>query len=100
MFGAIGHARFKPGQQARFAALDQEWRQTIRPQIPGPFVQLVGHAAGRPNELVFVALAQDEPTYRALAAMPAQDTHYRRLLALLDGEVRWEDVELDLVAKD
>ena len=42
MFGTIGHARIKSGRQAQLDALIQEWLQTIRPQIPGEFVQLIG----------------------------------------------------------
>ena len=72
-----------------------DWTATIRPQIPGSFVNLVGNAAGRPDELVFVALARDEATYRALAAMPEQDAWFRRMLELVEGDVRWEDVELE-----
>ena len=76
-------------------ALVQEWLQTIRPQIPGEIVQLVGHADGQPEELVFVALVQDEATYRQMAAMPEQDAWYRRMTEQLGGDVRWEDVEME-----
>ena|SRR5215216_6203678 len=95
MFGTIGHARLKSGARNQLDALMQEWNATIRPKIPGATVNLIGHAAGSPNDLVFVALVQDEPTYRNLAAMPEQDAWYRRMLDLLEGDVRWEDVELD-----
>ena len=67
MFGTIGHARMKAGRQSQLEALMQEWSQTIRPLVPGEFVQLVGHADGQPEELVFVALAQDKATYQRLA---------------------------------
>jgi hypothetical protein len=98
MFGTIGHARLKSGGQPQLEALMQEWQQTIRPQIPGEVVQLVGHADGQPEELVFVALVQDEATYRRLAAMPEQDAWYRRMTEHLEGEVRWEDVEMEMMA--
>lgn len=95
MFGTIGHARLKSGRQSQLDALTQEWQQTIRPQIPGEVLQLVGHADGKPEELVFVALVQDEATYRQMAAMPEQDAWYRRMTEHLEGDVRWEDVELE-----
>jgi hypothetical protein len=95
MFGTIGHARLKSGGQAQMEALMQEWLQTIRPRIPGEFVQLVGHADGQPEELVFVALAQDKATYQQMAAMPEQDAWYRRMTEHLEGDVRWEDVEME-----
>lgn len=50
MFGTIGHARRKPGTQAQLEALFQEWEQTIRPQIPGDFIQRLGHVAGQPED--------------------------------------------------
>jgi hypothetical protein len=95
MFGTIGHARLKSGEQAQMEALMQEWLQTIRPQISGEVLQLVGHADGQPEELVFVALVQDKATYQQLAAMPEQDAWYRRMTEYLEGDVRWEDVELE-----
>ena len=94
MFGTIGHARLKPGHQPQLDALMEEWQRVIRPQVPGEFVQIGGHAAGKPEQIVFVALAQDEPTYRKLAELPDQDAWYRRFAEHLDGDVRWEDVEM------
>ena len=95
MFGTIGHARLKSGRQSQLEALNQEWQQTIRPQIPGEVVQLIGYRDGQPEELVFVALMQDKATYQQLAAMPEQDAWYRRMTELLEGDVHWEDVEME-----
>jgi hypothetical protein len=95
MFGTIGHARLKPGAKAQLDALMKDWNATIRPKIPGAVVNLIGHAAGSPDDLVFVALVQNEPTYRNLANLPEQDSWYRRMVELIEGEVRWEDVEMD-----
>jgi hypothetical protein len=99
VFGTIGHARLKAGRQDQLAALQQEWQETIRPKIPGDFVQLVGHADGQPDHLVFVALAQDRDTYRRLAELPEQDAWYRRLIEHIDGDVQWEDVAMELGTK-
>ena len=95
MFGTIGHARLKSGRRSQLEALNQEWQQTIRPQIPGEFVQLIGNVDGQPDELVFVALAQDKETYQQMAAMLEQDAWFRRMAEHVDGEVRWEDVEME-----
>ena len=95
MFGTIGHARIKPGRQSQLEALTTEWLETIRPLVPGEFVQLVGHADGQPEELVFVALAQDKSTYQRLSELPAQDAWFRRMAELLEGDVRWEDVAME-----
>ncbi len=100
MFGTIARARVKPGQEGQLRALTDEWRRTVRPKVPGRFLELVGHAAGRPDEAVFVALAQDEATYRALAARPEQDAWYRRLVEHLEAEPTWEDVSWEAVRAD
>lgn len=100
MFGTIGHARPKPGKEAQFKDLHEEWKRTIRPQIPGKVFELMGHPKDRPDEVVFIALMQDEATYRNLANNPDQDAWYRRLMELVDGEITWEDVEMEMTLND
>ena len=97
MFGTIGHARLKSGGRPQLEALMQEWLPTIRPRIPGDFVQLVGYADGQPEDLVFVALAQDKATYQRLAQLPEQDAWFRRFTEQVEGDVRWEDVEMERI---
>ncbi|MCC6791859.1 MAG: hypothetical protein IT336_09245 [Thermomicrobiales bacterium] len=98
MFGTIGHARLKPGSRAHLDGLMADWNASIRPRIPGAIVNLIGNAAGSPGDIVFVALVQDEATYRNLAAMPEQDAWFRRFAEHVDGDVRWEDVEMESVS--
>jgi hypothetical protein len=100
MFGTIGHARPKPGREVQLQGLFDEWNRNIRPKVPGSFLSLSGRPKDRPGEMVFVALAQDEATYRALAAMPEQDAWYRRLLEHVEGEPSWEDVEMQIDIHD
>jgi len=97
MFGTIGHARMKAGRQSQLESLMLEWSQSIRPLIPGEFVQLVGHMDGQPEELVFVALAQDKATYQLLAELPEQDAWFRRFADQVEGEARWEDVAMEMI---
>jgi hypothetical protein len=94
MFGTIAHATLKPGMEAKLDELFADWKRDIRPKIPGAFVELFGHKAGQPNEVVFVALAQDEETYRKLAAMPEQHQFYLRFNEVFTGEPTWEDVAM------
>ena len=94
MFGPIAHATLKPGQEGQLAALMEDWKRTIRPQIPGPVVQLTGHQAGEPDQIVFIALTQDEATYRKMAAMPEQHQFYLRFNEVFTSEPTWEDVEM------
>ena len=100
MFGTIGHVRPKPGHEAQIDAMQAEWNRTIRPRVPGSVLTLMGRPKDRPGEVVFIALMQDEPTYRALAAMPEQDAWYRGLLQHAEGEPTWEDVEMRIEIQD
>lgn len=43
---------------------------------------------------------QDEATYRNLANNPDQDAYYRKLVELIDGEITWEDVEMEIAIND
>lgn len=94
MFGTIARATLKSGQQRRMETLFEEWKQEVRPKIPGPFVTMTGHRAGQPDQIVFIALAQDEATYRALADLPEQHQFYLRFNEVFTAEPTWEDVEM------
>jgi hypothetical protein len=100
MFGTIGHARPKPGSETKFMDLMDEWRKTIRPKVPGSFLAMGGTPKDRPGEIVFIALAQDEATYRQLAAMPEQDAFFHQMMEFLEAEPTWEDVEMEISVKD
>jgi hypothetical protein len=100
MFGTIGHVRLKPGKESALNQLMDEWKQTIRPQIPGSLLELAGTSVSRPGVTVFIALVQDETTYRALAESPDQDAWFRRMLDLAEGDIEWEDVNLDITLQD
>ena len=96
MFGTIGHVRPKPGHEQAIQSLMAEWQRTIRPSIPGDVVQFMGQPTERPDEVVFLALCQDEQTYRTMAASPEQDAFYRRLMEHCQGEPSWEDVQMEM----
>jgi hypothetical protein len=100
VFGTIAHATLKPGQEPQLTQLMEDWQREIRPKVPGAFVQLTGHQAGQPDQIVFIALAQDEATYRRLAAMPEQHQFYLRFNDVFTGEPTWEDVELEWGVRD
>ena len=95
MFGTIGHAHPKAGHLDQINSLMDDWNNEIRPTIPGDFITLAGSPKGHPDDYVFIALAKDEPTYRALADSPAQDAWFQKLRSHLDGDVTWEDVQME-----
>jgi hypothetical protein len=95
MFGTIGRATLEPGKEAHLKTLMADWRREIRPKIPGPVVELVGHRAGQPGQVVFIVLTQDEATYRRMAEMPEQHQFFLRTSEVLGSEPTWEDVEME-----
>ena len=95
MFGTIGHATPKPGGGEKFQALMDEWDRTMRPGIPGKVLQFSGRPKDHPEQVVFISLFQDEETYRNLANDPKQDAWFHRMMELIDGEVSWEDIQID-----
>jgi quinol monooxygenase YgiN len=96
MFGTIGRARPKPGQEDAFRAISEDWVREMRPKIPGRVIELIGRSVEHPDEIMFIALMQDEATYRKLADMPEQHEYFERFSEVTDGGIRWEDVELDV----
>ena len=100
MFGTIGHARLKDDASSQLTELMDEWKRTIRPTIPGSILELPGTSRSREGEGVFIALMQDEDTYCKLANDPKQDAWYRRFMEIIDGDVAWEDVEMDITVQD
>jgi hypothetical protein len=92
MFGTIGHFKPRAGHEDQVRDLFAEWVQTQRPTLPGLVVGLVGKPINRPDEIMEVVLMQDEETYRALAASPAQDAWYQRLMEHLSAEPTWDDI--------
>src|SRR3954451_16542591 len=95
MFGTIGHGKMKPGNEAKMQELMDDWKANIRPKIPGGFLNTAGFKAGSTSDMVFVALAQDEATYRGLANLPEQDAWFQKMSEMVDGDITWEDVQMD-----
>jgi quinol monooxygenase YgiN len=100
MFGTIGRARPKPGQENAFKAVSEQWIEEMRPKIPGSVVEFIGRSVDHPDEIMFIALMQDESTYRKLAEMPEQHKYFERFSELTEGGIRWEDVELERILDD
>lgn len=100
MYGMIARATLKPGQAPALQTLLTDWRTTVRPTIPGSFLELVGNIAGNTNQVVFVALARDEAAWNQLAASPAQLAFYQRFNAVFEAEPTWETVAMDITIQN
>lgn len=91
MYGTI--ARIHPRQDR----LDEFWAQT-RAMGEAPMAGLVASYVFEPDHnpyprptMFLVALFEDEATYRANAASPAQDARFQQYRELLEDDPDWMD---------
>ena len=101
MFGTIMHFTPAPGvsgdQVERVGAVFQE---KVRPKVPGAMLELVGRCKDNPDQMVVVALVQDEATYRAMAELPEMNEVFQQYRALMSSDPTWEDVEMEIAHQD
>lgn len=101
MFGTIMH--FTPVNNAsaeELARVAEVFQAKVRPKVPGPMLELSGRVKNRPNEMVVIALVQDEATYRAMAELPEMNEVYQQYRELMESDPTWEDVEMEITLQD
>lgn len=103
MFGTIGRMQFKDAKMRsheQMMRFHEEWHRTVRPHVKGAMFNATGHSVDRPDELLLIALAQDEATYRSIPGLPQQEAWYQRISQYLKTEPTWEDIDVDIVAAE
>ncbi len=96
MFGMIARATLQAGKERALQDLLANWRTTMRPQIPGKFLELVGNVAGSRNQVVFIALAQDQAAFEQMSASPEEHAFYGKFDAVFEAEPTWETVSMEV----
>ena len=96
MFGMIAHATLKEGKEQELQSLLANWKATMRPQVPGKFLELVGNVAGQPNQVVFIALAQDQVAFEKMSASGEEHAFYGKFDAVFEAKPSWEVVSMDV----
>lgn len=91
MCGTIFRLQPKAGREQDIVALMEEWGRTRGAQVQGARATYLMRSERRPDELVGVAVFDDEQTYRANAESPDQDAWYQRLREALEADPVWED---------
>ena len=91
MYGTIFRLQPKAGRQADIVALMEAWNRERGAEIPGARATYLLQSDRRSEELIGVAVFDDERTYRANAQAPEQDAWYRRLGDALETDPIWED---------
>ena len=94
MFGSIGTMKVKPGQEAAFLKVIEEWGGGRGSRIDGPLRIYVSRSQRDPNVLLNIALFDTKEHYEANAASPEQDRWYRSMLPFLQEPPEWHDHEV------
>jgi quinol monooxygenase YgiN len=88
VFGTIGRVRVKPENKAR---LVQVLRQA--PEVSGLVRSFFLFPKDKPDEVLMVAMFEDEDAYYRSAQDPALQEGYLRYRELLEDEPQWTDGE-------
>jgi hypothetical protein len=100
MFGMIARATLKPGKEQELQALLANWKATMRPSMPGKFLELVGNIAGQPNQVVFIALAEDAAAFEKMSASGEEHAFYGKFDAVFEAKPTWEVVSMEITIDD
>jgi len=91
MFGTVGRAPIKPENQEKLVEVLRE--QSYREQVPGFVKSYLMFPKNRPEEVLLVAMFEDEASYRRNADDPAQHERYLQYRALMEDDPEWSDGE-------
>lgn len=91
MYGTVARFRIKPGAEMQLAQRQREF-EALR--IPG-YIRSVVYRMDTDPQLCYLAVVFDsKESYWANAKSPEQDSRYRQLQSLMDGEPEWHDGEI------
>ena len=96
MIGAIGHAMLKAGGQPGLDALIEEWTREVRAKI-GDITGYIGHVQDDPREIVIIVLLADEGAFHNYLHQMAVNPWAQRFMQHIEGEIDWEEIEVDQV---
>jgi hypothetical protein len=94
MFGMIARATLKEGKEQEVQSLLTIWNDTMWSQLPGKLLELVGNVAGQPNQVVFIALAQDEAAFQQMSASPEEHAFYGKFDAAFEEKPTIDIVQI------
>ena len=91
MYGTIARLQVKPGMEAKFKELEQEYNTT---PVPGYVVSYVYQMDADPTRYYLVVVFDSKVAYQANAGSPEQAARYHRFRALLTADPEWHDGEI------
>ena len=91
MYGTIARFQIKPGMEANFKELEQEY---TRAPVPGFVATYVYQMDADPSEYYMAVVFECKEAYQANAACPEQEVRYRKFRELLMADPQWYDGEI------
>jgi quinol monooxygenase YgiN len=91
MYGTVAKFRIKAGSEGKLRELVQSYESL---KIPGHKSTTVYRMDSNPNEFYMAVIFNDKDSYTKNADSPEQDSRYRQMVALLEGDPEWHDGEI------
>ncbi len=92
MYGSIFKMTAKPGKRDEVIATMEAWRHEVKP-ISGVRGGWLLKSDSNSDQLIAVAIAPDEESYRKNADSPGQNEWYEKVRSLLVDDPEWNDGE-------
>jgi quinol monooxygenase YgiN len=96
MYGTIARFQVKPGMEAKFKELEQEFATA---KVPGYVVTYVYQMDADSGEHYMAIIFESKEAYHANASSPEQDARYRKLRALLTADPDWHDGQIVSISR-
>ena len=91
MYGTVARFRIKPGSEGKLQA---QFRDFEKLNIPGYKGSTLYRLDSGDNEYYMTVIFDSKDAYTKNADDPAQDTRYKEMLAIMEGEPEWHDGEI------
>lgn len=91
MYGTVARIQLKPGMEAQFQALGEEFASRTVPGFVGEYVYRMDN---EPGVYYMAALFTNRAAYVANAEAPEQHAFYLRFRELLTADPEWHDGEV------
>jgi hypothetical protein len=92
-----GHATLISAGQPDLDALIEEWARDVRKTYHPSLISYIGHVHDEPGEIVIIALLPDEEAFRQYLQQLGEDPWGARFLQHVEGDIDWEQIEVNQV---
>ena len=94
MYGSIFKMTALPGKRDEVVETFLAWERDVAPRSASEITGYLLKSDANSDELIAVAIAPDEASYRANNDTPGQAEWYEKIRALLAADPEWNDGEI------